>query len=125
MKKNMDTNECRKMIWDSMSNAGYADREIQMFLAGATIMGYLADNRASWAREHLTKKFFSFVDPWDPRIDQAGEKNLDWEKWEAAKKIEEDKAKTFAELRRVAEAKRRARQADEKREARIKRTLEP
>ena len=68
----MTTNDCRVMINRSMLAAGYTERDVHMFLAGGTMLGYLDDDRASWARSFLTKKFFENLEPFDPRINAAG-----------------------------------------------------
>lgn len=70
--KSMNNNECRTFIAKAMRNAGYNERDISMFLAGATMLGYLDDDRASWAREFLTRKFFADLEPFDKRITAAG-----------------------------------------------------
>lgn len=105
------------MVAEGMADAGYSEREIQMFLAGATMLGYLADDRASWAREHLVRKFFSHVDPWDTRIDAAGETSIDWRLWEKAEQVEQDTALKLSAMNReskAARAIRRAQEADER-----------
>ena len=111
----MNTNDCRKMIAESMDQAGYSERDVRMFLAGATLVGYLADDRASWAREFLVRKFFTYVDPWDERIDAAGERRINWRLWNEAEELEQKRAQNLAGIKNKAEAERRAARADAKR----------
>ena len=68
----MNANQCRKLIADAMRDNSYSDRDIHMFLAGATLLGYLHDERASWARDHLTRDLCNDMTPFDSRINAAG-----------------------------------------------------
>ena len=68
----MTAQQCRDMIAANMSANGYSEREITFFLAGATLLGYLSDDRRAWMREFLTRRHFSTIDPQDSAIEQAG-----------------------------------------------------
>lgn len=69
--------DCRNHIAAELEAAGYTDREIQMFLSGATLLGYLADERASWARDFLIRKYLTNIEPFAPTISLAGEIKID------------------------------------------------
>lgn len=75
--KTMTGNEARRHIAKHLELGGFSDRDIKMILAGATLLGYLADERASWARDYLIRKYFTNLEPLSQTIENAGEINID------------------------------------------------
>lgn len=65
--------QCRQFIADRMYNAGYSQRDVRMFLAGATWCGFLAPGASAWARIFQIQKHFSHLDPMDADLDAAGD----------------------------------------------------
>lgn len=78
----MTSNEIRLFIRNQMLDAGYNDDQIKFFLSGATLLGYLADNRASWARAFLTRRHFENLHAFDYHIERAGATHIDYELWD-------------------------------------------
>jgi hypothetical protein len=103
----MTSNEIRLFIRNQMLDAGYSEEQIKYFLAGATLLGYLADNRASWARAFLTRRHFENLHAFDYHIERAGATHINYELWQSL-----DDQEQASEQERIA-ASRRAEQAKE------------
>lgn len=70
----LDTvDKCRDFIAERMYNAGYSQRDVRMFLAGATWIGFLQQGASKWARVFQIQKHFSHLDPMDKDLDAAGD----------------------------------------------------
>lgn len=72
----------RKKIIKDLIDIGYSRRDAIMFLAGATLLGYLADDRASWARDHLIRKYIDTAQEGDQLLERAGDEKFDLDEWQ-------------------------------------------
>lgn len=91
----MTANQLRQFIAAQMIDAGYDRDQVKFFLAGATLLGYLADDRASWARSFLVRRYIGDLDPFDTRIDRAGDIHIDFAQWQ---RVIDDEQRTEQEL---------------------------
>jgi hypothetical protein len=78
----MSQKQRRKKIIDALMDIGYSRRDAIMFLAGATLLGYLADERASWARDHLIRKYVDTAQEGDQLLERAGDENFNLDEWQ-------------------------------------------
>lgn len=77
-----DQQKRRRKILEKLEDLGYSKRDAIMFLAGATLLGYMADNRASWARDHLIRKYLDGCHEGDQLLERAGREDYNLEEWE-------------------------------------------
>lgn len=66
--------ECRDEIHQAMTDAGHDERNIEFFLAGATLLGHLRPGACAWWREHRIRQLFKHIHPTDMQIEEAGRK---------------------------------------------------
>jgi hypothetical protein len=64
--------KCRDHIAATMYAAGYNERDVTMFLAGATMLGHLQKGGSSWGRIFLTRKHFTHLAIDDTSVERAG-----------------------------------------------------
>jgi hypothetical protein len=77
----MTQEQQRRQIITELEEQGFSTREARMFLAGATLLGYMSDHRASWARDYLIKKYITGRLPDDTFISRAGETDFKLDEW--------------------------------------------
>ena len=64
--------QCRDIVAARLYTAGYSEREVTMFLAGASMLGHLQKGGSRWARAYLVRQHFTHLAIDDYSIERAG-----------------------------------------------------
>ena len=65
--------QCRDIVASRLYAAGYSEREVTMFLAGASMLGHLQRGGSRWARAYLVRLHFTHLAIDDYSIERAGQ----------------------------------------------------
>lgn len=64
--------QCRDIVAARLYAAGYSERDVTMFLAGASMLGHLQKGGSRWARAYLVRLHFTHLAIDDYSIERAG-----------------------------------------------------